>query len=109
MDFSLPAGSMRDRLAIYQRSASTDSIGDPVNTWTSVGTRWGRIEAVSNANLEVAKGFAGTVTHQCKLRYFTSVNNDCHLIADGLTYAIDGVVHDPRRVWTILFLTLSQA
>lgn len=109
MDFRLTAGELDTRLIIRRRTTEKDAIGDPEDDTNKVGDYWGSLQAVSNRNLELAKGFAGTVNYESKLHYCPKVTNDCQIVARGVTYFVNGVIHDPRQIWTLLFLTREQS
>lgn len=112
MIVAIRAGEMRDRLAIARRSTSADAIGEPLDQWDALDSRWAKIEPLSNSNIELARGFAATVNYQATMRYYADVSNDCRVMtggANGRTFYVDGVIHDPRKVWTVLFLSSRES
>lgn len=101
----LEAGELDTRCTVQKRSDKRGDYGEVLDGWQDIGTYWGKLSNLTPKNVSLAKGFAATISYESKIRYRPEVTNDCRLIAYGRTFQIDGVVHDPRKQWTQLFLT----
>jgi SPP1 family predicted phage head-tail adaptor len=104
----MEAGELDTRLTLRIKSSKKDEYGDTQDSWQDVGTYWGSLKTITNRNANIAKGFAATVNYESKLRYCPAATNDCEVLAHGTTYYVNGVMHDPRKRWTMLFLTVEQ-
>lgn len=64
-------GLIRRRLTIQRASSTANSLGEPVQSWTTLYSAWGSVDAVS-AQERFASGSQqelATVTHRIRLRY----------------------------------------
>jgi len=108
----LEAGEFNYQAQFQRRKGETDgSTGEVLDTWIDIDFYWVKISSLTRSNREVARGFASTVTHDGKMNYHREVTNGCRLIAGGVTYYVDGVIHDPspQKNWTQLFLTALES
>lgn len=79
------AGELNRPLTIQARTTVVDGEGNPIDTWVSTGTTWGRLEqqgaaeVILSGQLEqdihwvVTLRFPTTVTHESRLLYGTRV------------------------------------
>lgn len=68
-------GLLRDRIEVQQSSEATNSLGEAVLSWTTIGTVWARVEGVS-AREALQTGQANvTLTHRVRLRYYTGLTH----------------------------------
>lgn len=111
MEIRLTAGELRHRLTIERKPTGKNEYQeiDLTGDWPLVAKRWGSLEALSSRNAEVAKGFNANVGFECKLRYFASIDNDCRIRHGDRTFNVEGVIQDPRKIWTLVFLAEKQA
>lgn len=63
------AGELRHQIVIEQRSASQDTTGAQVNTWTSLGTFDAKVSPLSGREQIAAHSVGSEVTHEITLRY----------------------------------------
>jgi len=64
-------GLIRRRLTIQRASSTANSLGEPVESWTTLYSAWGSVDAIS-AQERFASGSQqelATVTHRIRLRY----------------------------------------
>lgn len=112
MDYRLRAGELRDRCLIERRSGAQSASGEFTDTWTAVGSYWGRMEALSAVGARLAAGVISNATYQLTLRRNTAVTNDCRVTTHGVVYYVDGIVHSPPNVsspWTMVYLKTAMA
>lgn len=70
-----PAGKRRTLIDIKQRDTGQDSMGQPVNTWTTYATVYARVVSESGRELYSAQQFNPEVTHLVCLQWSTDVQN----------------------------------
>lgn len=67
------SGDLRHQIVIEQRSASQDSFGDQVQTWTTVTTTYADIVPLSGRELQAAQSISTEVSHQIRVRYNSNI------------------------------------
>ena len=63
------AGDLRHQIVIEQQSASLDSFGGQVQTWSTVNTVFADIVPLSGRELEAAQAINTEISHQIRIRY----------------------------------------
>lgn len=91
---ALRAGDLRHRLTLQSRGDSTDSFGEPVASWPTLATVWGRVEALTGRERVEADGREATVSHRIRLRYRSDLNATKRVVYDGRTFEVTAVLVD---------------
>jgi SPP1 family predicted phage head-tail adaptor len=87
-----------DRLATLQSPAdSTNSIGEPVLTWSTFATRWIALLPLSGNESINAMANQGVVTHRIRMRYTSGLKPKMRVVAEGRTFEIMSAVERGRR------------
>lgn len=63
------AGNLNRRFTLQKRSASVDSFGGQLTTWTDVAMVWGELKVLSERELMAAAAMQSAVTHKLTIRY----------------------------------------
>jgi SPP1 family predicted phage head-tail adaptor len=62
-------GKLRERVTVQQSSASRNSLGEAVLSWSDFATVWASVEGVSAREALAAGQQDTTITHRVRLRY----------------------------------------
>jgi len=77
------AGRLRHRVSIEQFSATTDEVGDPVETWTPVDTVWANVLPISGREFFASKQVNAETTHRVFMRYRAALTANHRLVFQG--------------------------
>jgi len=94
----LRAGPLDTLATIYTPTEGTNSIGEPVLTYTTeFATRWIEIIPMSGSEQVASLVSIGTVTHRIRMRYLDGLKPKMRVVADGRTFEILSAVERGRR------------
>jgi len=65
---SPPIGNLRRRITLEAAARASDGGGGVAVTWSAVATVWAEIKGLSGAEVVVAEGLQGKVTHEIVIR-----------------------------------------
>jgi SPP1 family predicted phage head-tail adaptor len=87
------AGKLRQRVQLeqLQPSESFDTFGQPIPTWTTVGTYWAEVVPLVGNEAYIARQVKAEATHKLTVRYLganVTLNPTDHWILDGRTFGI---------------------
>jgi len=93
----LRAGSLRHRLAIQSKTEAPDDLNEPVETWSTLTTVWGRV-----APAKAAEAYEGTqnvprITHEITIRYLSTITENMRISHDGRYFYIHGIRNNDER------------
>ena len=99
------SGELQTRASFEKRSKKENAIGETLDTWKPIGTFLVKYSLLSNKSMELAKGFSASIDKGILMRFVGQIDNDCRVIIEGKTIQIGGVIHDPKKQWTQIFLS----
>lgn len=104
----LESGELNTRVHFQKRVSKKNSVGETEHIWKDIGTFLVKYATLSNKSMEIAKGFSASVDFGILMRYFPQIDNDCRVIVMGKTVEISGVIHDPNKQYSQIFLSQNQ-
>ena len=100
------AGTLRHRVQLQKAVTAPNDFGEPVETWTTYATVWGRVSPLKGEERWAAQQLAGKVTHEVEIRWspdVEAVKSEHRVLHDDRVLSIEGPhVPDERRVNVIL-------
>lgn len=100
------AGNLRNYVTIQQPASDQDDRGEDTATWTTLGQVYAEILPIGAREIDVARGFAPTVSHRIRIRYRSDVTTLMRITFDSRTFAINGAVdQDGRKRELMIFAT----
>jgi SPP1 family predicted phage head-tail adaptor len=111
---SLPAGSLRHSISFEKRSTTTDSFGQPIESWNSVLTTRAAIDMATEKELYQTGLITSQVTHIITIRWpgiLVSVTPGMRIRFGSHVYTVQAVdnVSERNRVVRIFALELNGA
>jgi hypothetical protein len=103
----LGSGMRRRPIKIYDRIWSRGSDGARTVQLSPVSppVRFGALKSVSSPReVELAKTFVPSAQYTITVLYDDSLNHKQNAIVDGRYYSVAGVVHDPARRESVLYV-----
>ena len=97
---------MRRRLAFQSNAATQDASGEPIASWSTAFTLWGRVEAQGGLESRDGDRIAGTRRMTFTTRYRDGVTTLMRISLDGAAWNIHSAEPDERR--TQLTITASE-
>lgn len=91
------AGTLRHRVTIQQATETQNSYGEIVQTWTTVATVWGAIEARGMRESFTASQQFATADHVITIRHRSDVTPKMRLVYGSRTFDIEGAVDPDGR------------
>lgn len=85
-------GSMCHVVDVQSRTISRDDYGGAEQTWTTIATRFAKIEPLSGRELWRAQGVTPEATHRVVMRYMEAVTAKCRLVHRGRVFQIESVL-----------------
>jgi head-tail adaptor len=76
---SLPAGDLRELVAVEQPVEVRNDLGESVQTWEVVARRRAAIEAVSYTEQQLRQQLGGSVSHLVRLRFIEGLSGKMRL------------------------------
>ena len=109
----LDAGSLRYRITIQQRSATTsDDYGQPDASWKNVTNAWASITDATGRELFSSNQLTSQITHVIKMRYQPSVSITAGMQVLGRTRVFDiqavQNVNELNKITKLLVLEISN-
>ena len=93
----MQAGRLKNRVTIQQQSTVQDSIGQPVNTWTTYATVWADIRNRSGVESIKAGELTSTVRASIRVRYKAGITAAMRVVHGSITYQIKSVLRDEQN------------
>lgn len=91
------AGQLKNRVTIQQQSTVQDSIGQPVNTWTTYATVWADIRHRSGME-EIKSGeVTSTIRASIRVRYKAGITAAMRVAHGSAVYQIKAVLRDEQN------------
>lgn len=84
---------LNKRVVIEQQSATTDSYGQPLNTWTEVATVWAAIEPLQGSEYHAASRDNVDVKTRIRVRYRAGMDRTMRITYKGTTFEILDVIN----------------
>ena len=91
------AGSLRHRLALQSKTETQDDLNQPVDTWSTVATVWGRVAPMKAAEGYEAAQNVARVTHEITIRHTTAVTENMRLVHDSRNFYVQGIRNAEER------------
>ena len=88
-------GNLNSRLAIYQPSATQDTLGQPTTGWTLLKSVWGDIRYGTGLENIMANAQRSTVRASIRIRKTTGLDSGMRAIHDSVTFNILAVLPGP--------------
>lgn len=97
------AGFLNRKVLIKSCSTSVDSLGQPVETWSTFATTWANIRFLSGVETAKAGTEVSLKKASIRIRYRTDITEAMRVEYYGLTYQINAVLRDEaKRVYVDL-------
>jgi SPP1 family predicted phage head-tail adaptor len=102
MSYALDAGQLNKRVTVLEFSESSDGAGGYVDTWPTVGwstvcSRWARIEPLRGRSYFEAQQAQTEITHRVTMRYSALVKPEHTINYDGRRLDIRTVINVEER------------
>ncbi len=105
----MQAGKLRHRLAIQSETRTPNTFGEqPITSWSTDGTVWGRVEPLSGKELLQAKEIHPEVTHRITVRGGTAITAANQILYDSREFAILSVLDLEERDIELRILCKEQ-
>lgn len=86
----MQAGRLRHRVTIQTVSEAQNSIGEPIETWSTFATVWGAIEPLPSRDRYTAAQLEEPIVYRLRIRYLSGVTGKMRVVHGGVTYNIKG-------------------
>jgi SPP1 family predicted phage head-tail adaptor len=91
------AGSLPHRLVIESKTEAPDDLNEPVETWSTLTTVWGRVNPMKAAEGYEAAQNVARVTHEITIRYLSTVTENMRIVHDSRNFYIQGIRNREER------------
>jgi SPP1 family predicted phage head-tail adaptor len=90
-------GLLRSRIEVQQQTSSVDSIGQPLDTWTTIKTLWADIRLSKGMEVINADMPTSMVKASIRVRYTTGVHAGMRIVHNNTIFNILSVQPDIAR------------
>jgi SPP1 family predicted phage head-tail adaptor len=90
-------GSLNRKITLQMPDKNTNSFGESVITWVSVGEIWADVQPLSGRESFSSDHRYATVTHRFKIRFRTDVTPEYQVLYQGQYFDIKAVLEMGRR------------
>lgn len=94
---TFPIGKARRRVSLQAPTASKNSYGESVNSWSDVAQRWALIEPLTGRELWQAQQVQADVSHKVTVRNFPGIKSDWRVIYKGRVFNVVFVQNPEER------------
>ncbi len=111
----LQSGKFRQRVQLQALSQTEtfDSFGQPIQTWSTVGTYWAEVTPLFGHELVSAKQVKSQASLKIRMRYqgHVAVSGENRLILNGRTLGLFDVrnIEERNRVYDMIAYEIQQA
>lgn len=91
------AGLLSTRVTVQQRSAGQDSIGQPVETWTTYATVWADVRQTSGVEAIKGEGVMASTRASIRVRHNAGITTGMRVVCGSTTYDIKAVLQDVAK------------
>jgi SPP1 family predicted phage head-tail adaptor len=97
------AGQMRERVTAQVATQTTNTLGEPIPTWSEFATVWASVEGVTARELLLAGQQQTEISHRVRMRYLPGLTGQMRLLWRGRTLEIMSILeHDNRSVHELI-------
>jgi len=90
-------GKMRERVTIERATATRNSIGESVQTWSTFAERWASVEGLSSREVLQSGQQQTEVSHRVRMRYLPGLAQTMRLKWRGRTLEITSLLEHGNR------------
>lgn len=101
-------GSLRDRIEIQSASEVSDAFGHKVASWSTVATRWGRIEPLSGGELWRTRQVVSSVNCRIVLRFYEGLTPKHRLKKGSRIFELSSALDQGERCRYHVLLAVEQ-
>jgi SPP1 family predicted phage head-tail adaptor len=87
-----PSGDLRNRLLVQSSATAPNVEGEPIDVWTTVATRWGKVEPLSAHEQFVAVQTQSLATHKVTIRYYAGLDPSMRFQFGTRVFQIESIV-----------------
>lgn len=91
------AGRLRHRVTIQQNAPTQNSLGEPVDAWTTYATVYADIRPLRTRELVAGGQVVAEVTTPIRIRRTSGVSAAMRVLHGSTVYSITGVLDFPER------------
>ena len=91
------AGNLRHRVTIQTFTTTTDSYGQPIESWATFAEVWGAVEPLTGREYFQAQQVQAEVNYRVRLRYLAGVVPTMRVLHDGRTLEVQAVINPDER------------
>jgi SPP1 family predicted phage head-tail adaptor len=91
------AGLLRHRIQLQSRTLAANSLGEPIETWSTYATVSARISPLSGRERWAAMQHAAETTHRIEIRAKAGIKAEDRIIFETRTFRIDAILDKDER------------
>ena len=93
----MKAGPLRQRVTIQEKSASQNTYGEEVITWTDLATVWAAVEPLTGREFLEGKQITAEVSTRIRIRYRSGITPEMRVEFGSIVYDIHSIIHLEER------------
>lgn len=102
-------GKLRHKVTIERYEETYDELGQPIQTWTTLGTVPASVEPINGREYFSAAAAQSEVTTRIRIRYLAGLTSTDRVTHDGTAYNIASVINPSKRNEELVLMCTSAA
>lgn len=91
------AGTLRQRVTLQSKSATQNTFGEEVITYTDWATVWGSVEPLRGREFLEGKQITAEVSTRIRIRYRSGILPEWRVVFGSVIYDIHSIIHLKER------------
>lgn len=91
------SGRLNRRITIQQRTAGSDSYGQPVESWIDVVSVWANVRPIKGRELLIAQSMKSEAIVNIDIRYRPGIDASMRINYNGRIFNIQAVIDENER------------
>lgn len=105
----MKAGTLRHQVVVQKRAMTRDSLGAPVETWSTFATVFAEVQPLRGREYLDIRAAQSEVTTRIRMRYLAGMNTTMRITHDGAIYRVVDVINENSRDRMIECMCVSEA
>ncbi len=92
--YAIDAGELRQRIQIQANTVTQSALGQPLDSWATVATRWASVKPASGQMFVATEQVRNATTHKIVLRYYAGLTPRHRIVFKTRVFNILSVINE---------------
>ena len=102
----IESGELRQRVTIQVNTPTQDAFGQPIDSWSTVTSRWAKIEPNIGSPFVQSDQLRNVSTHRITMRFFEGLSPRHRILYGSRVFNVTGLISsEERQIDTVVLAT----